>query len=95
MDLLNQRRVLCKPVTRSAISYNIKYKTNKMKTAETMQTEIAKQINNLKELTREMEQEMWYFVHADAPHKAAKVKQWNDKIKEQISLLKTKQLTNA
>lgn len=53
------------------------------------------QIKQLVELTHELETEMWYNIHADAPHKAAKMKQWNDKIKEQISLLKEKQLTNA
>ena len=34
MEVLNQRRVFRKSVARSAISYNIKHKTNKMKTAE-------------------------------------------------------------
>lgn len=44
-----------------------------------------KQLEVLNQLIDELEQEMWYNVHADAPHKAAKVKGWVDQLKEQAS----------
>jgi hypothetical protein len=44
-------------------------------------------LEQLQQLIDELEQEMWYNVHADAPHKAAKVKGWNDQLKEQAAAL--------
>ena len=46
-----------------------------------------KQLEVLQQLIAELEHEMWYNVHADAPHKAAKVKGWNDQLKEQAAAL--------
>jgi len=44
-------------------------------------------LEQLQQLIDELEQEMWYNIHADAPHKAAKVKGWNDQLKEQAAAL--------
>ena len=44
-------------------------------------------LEQLNQLIDELEQEMWYNVHADAPHKAHKVKGWNDQLKEQAAAL--------
>jgi len=44
-------------------------------------------LEQLNELISELEQEMWYNVHADSPHRAAKVKGWNDQLKEQAAAL--------
>ena len=44
-------------------------------------------LEQLQQLIDELEQEMWYNVHADAPHTAAKVKGWNDQLKEQAAAL--------
>jgi hypothetical protein len=45
------------------------------------------QLQQLNELIAELEHEMWYNIHTDAPHKAAKVKGWNDQLKEQANAL--------
>ena len=45
------------------------------------------QLQQLNELIAELEHEMWYNVHTDSPHKAAKVKGWNDQLKEQAAAL--------
>jgi len=45
------------------------------------------QLEQLNELISELEHEMWYNVHTDAPHKAAKVKGWADQLKEQANAL--------
>jgi len=44
-------------------------------------------LEQLNQLIDELEQEMWYNVHADSPHRAAKVKGWNDQLKEQAAAL--------
>lgn len=46
-----------------------------------------KQLEQLNQLIDELEQEMWYNIHQDAPHKAAKVKGWTDQLKEQAAAL--------
>jgi len=51
------------------------------------------QLQQLNNLIAELEHEMWYNVHTDAPHKAAKVKGWNDQLKEQANALHI-QITN-
>jgi len=45
------------------------------------------QLQQLNDLIAELEHEMWYNIHTDAPHKAAKVKGWNDRLKEQAAAL--------
>jgi len=45
------------------------------------------QLQQLNELIAELEHEMWYNIHTDSPHKAAKVKGWNDQLKEQANAL--------
>ena len=45
------------------------------------------QLEQLNELIAELEHEMWYNIHTDAPHKAAKVKGCNDQLKEQAAAL--------
>jgi hypothetical protein len=45
------------------------------------------QLQQLNELIGELENEMWYNIHSDAPHKAAKVKGWTDQLKEQANAL--------
>ena len=45
------------------------------------------QLQQLIQLIHELETEMWYNIHTDAPHRAAKVKQWNDQLKEQANAL--------
>ena len=52
-----------------------------------------KQLEVLQQLIAELEHEMWYNVHADAPHKAAKVKGWVDQLKEQANAVQV-QVTN-
>jgi hypothetical protein len=60
-----------------------------------------KQLEVLQQLIAELEHEMWYNVHADAPHKAAKVKGWVDLLKEQANTVRvdvtniSNQTTNA
>ena len=44
-------------------------------------------LEQLHQLIDELEQEMWYNVHTDSPHKAHKVKGWNDQLKEQAAAL--------
>jgi len=51
------------------------------------------QLEQLNELIAELEHEMWYNVHADAPHKAAKVKGWVDQLKEQATAVRV-EVTN-
>ena len=51
------------------------------------------QLQQLNELIAELEHEMWYNIHTDSPHKAAKVKSWNDQLKEQAAALHI-QITN-
>ena len=46
------------------------------------------QLEQLNDLIAELEHEMWYNIHQDAPHKAAKVKGWNDQLKEQANALR-------
>ena len=45
------------------------------------------QLNQINQLIDELETEMWYNIHADAPHRAAKVKTWTDQLKEQANAL--------
>lgn len=45
-------------------------------------------LEQLHQLIDELETEMWYNVHRDAPHQAAKVKTWNDQLKEQANALR-------
>ena len=52
-----------------------------------------KQLEVLQQLIAELEHEMWYNVHTDAPHKAAKVKGWVDQLKEQANAVQV-QVTN-
>jgi hypothetical protein len=44
-------------------------------------------LEQLNQLIDELEQEMWYNIMADSPHKAHKVKTWNDQLKEQAAAL--------
>jgi hypothetical protein len=52
------------------------------------------QLQQLNELISELEHEMWYNVHTDSPHKAAKVKGWADQLKEQANALHIELQTN-
>ena len=45
------------------------------------------QLSQINQLIDELETEMWYNIHADAPHQAAKVKTWTDQLKEQANAL--------
>ena len=45
------------------------------------------QLNQINQLIDELETEMWYNIHADAPHQAAKVKTWTDQLKQQANAL--------
>ena len=45
-------------------------------------------LEQLHQLISELETEMWYNIHADSPHRAAKVKTWNDQLKEQANVLR-------
>jgi hypothetical protein len=45
------------------------------------------QLEQLNDLIAELEHEMWYNIHTDAPHRAHKVKGWNDQLKEQAAAL--------
>ena len=45
------------------------------------------QLNQINQLIDELEAEMWYNIHADAPHRAAKVKTWTDQLKQQANTL--------
>ena len=45
------------------------------------------QLNQINQLIDELETEMWYNIHADAPHQAAKVKTWTDQLKQQANVL--------
>ena len=45
------------------------------------------QLEQINQLIHELETEMWYNIHADAPHQAAKVKTWTDQLKEQANAL--------
>jgi hypothetical protein len=59
-----------------------------MKKTKAMQLlELQIQLDSLNQLIDELKDEMWYNVHADAPHKAAKVKGWVDQLKEQAHVL--------
>ena len=55
------------------------------------------QLNQINQLIDELEAEMWYNIHADAPHRAAKVKTWTDQLKQQANalLVQIKTQTNA
>jgi hypothetical protein len=59
------------------------------------------QLQQLNELISELEHEIWYNVHTDAPHRAAKVKGWQDQLKEQANAVRVEvtnisnQITNA
>ena len=44
-------------------------------------------LEQLNQLIDELEQEMWANIMADSPHKAHKVKTWNDQLKEQAAAL--------
>jgi len=44
-------------------------------------------LEQLHQLINELETEMWYNIHADSPHQAAKVKTWLDQLKEQAAAL--------
>ena len=46
------------------------------------------QLEQLIQLIHELETEMWYNIHQDAPHQAAKVKTWIDQLKDQADTLK-------
>lgn len=46
------------------------------------------QLEQLIQLIHELETEMWYNIHADSPHQAAKVKNWIDQLKDQADTLK-------
>lgn len=50
------------------------------------------QLEQLNHLIAELEYEMWYNnnIHTDAPHRAHKVKGWNDQLKEQAAALHIK-----
>jgi hypothetical protein len=45
-------------------------------------------LEQLNELISELEHDMWYNIHTDSPHRAAKVKGWNDQLKEQANVLR-------
>jgi hypothetical protein len=45
------------------------------------------QLDMINQLIDELETEMWYNIHADSPHRAAKNKQWADQLKEQAKAL--------
>jgi len=45
-------------------------------------------LEQLHQLINELETEMWYNVHRDAPHQAAKVKTWTDQLKDQANALR-------
>ena len=55
------------------------------------------QLEQINQLIHELETEMWYNIHADAPHQAAKVKTWTDQLKQQanVLLVQIKTQTNA
>lgn len=44
-------------------------------------------LEQLNQLIDELEQEMWANIMDDSPHKAHKVKTWNDQLKEQAAAL--------
>ena len=48
---------------------------------------LKEQLEQINQLIHELETEMWYNIHADAPHQAAKVKTWTDQLKEQANAL--------
>lgn len=48
------------------------------------------QLEQIEQLIHELELEMWYNIHADAPHQAHKNKLWVDKLKEQAQALRVK-----
>lgn len=52
------------------------------------------QLELLNQLIGELENEMWYNIHADSPHQAAKVKRWQDQLKEQANALHIHLQTN-
>ena len=55
------------------------------------------QLSQINQLIDELETEMWYNIHADAPHQAAKVKTWTDQLKQQATalLIQINQQNNA
>lgn len=61
---------------------------NKLKQLYSMT--IKEQLEQLEQLISELEIEMWYNVHADAPHRAHKNKLWVDQLKEQVNKLRAK-----
>ena len=52
-------------------------------------------LEQLNQLIDELEQEMWSNIMADAPHKAHKVKGWNDQLKEQANALRVQMETKT
>lgn len=52
------------------------------------------QLELLNQLIGELENEMWYNIHTDSPHQAAKVKRWQDQLKEQANALHIHLQTN-
>lgn len=44
-------------------------------------------LEQLHQLINELEAEMWHNVYRDAPHEAAKMKNWTDQLKEQATAL--------
>ena len=51
---------------------------------------IEQQLKQIMQLIDELETEMWYNIHADAPHQAHKLKTWVDQLKDQAATLKMK-----
>ena len=49
---------------------------------------IKQQLEQIEQLISELEIEMWYNIHQDAPHRAHKNKQWLDQLKEQATALR-------
>ena len=45
------------------------------------------QLSQINQVIYELEAEMWYNIHADAPHQAHKVKCWIDTLKNQAKVL--------
>lgn len=52
-------------------------------------------LEQLNDLIAELEHEMWYNIHQDAPHRAAKNKQWTDQLKEQATALRIQMETKT
>lgn len=50
--------------------------------------QLKQRLKQLQQVIDELETEMWYKIHQDAPHQAAKVKTWTDQLKEQANALR-------